>query len=106
MGIKNDLSTNPCLNGFNIYGFSERQLDSIITDEMLSGDCPFTGVYCDEIIMDVIRGNRNGWTYGDIRASIVNSLNNDILDLYSDKSLKDYCISNEYYFFANGEFSS
>ena len=106
VGIKNNFDSNPCLNGFSIHGPSEREVDLIITDEMLSGNCPFTGVYCDEIILDVVRNNRNSWTYGDIRVSVLNSLNSDILNLYSEESLKDHCINNEYYFFDNGEFSS
>ena len=83
-------------------------LGNVMIDIDLSGNCPFTGVYYDEIICDVFRdaaGNANTGlddVMNEIGFRMLKAIHNEGEYIYSDKGLREMCEANEYEFNEDG----
>ena len=81
--------------------------------DLLSGNCPFTGVCYDDSLMDemaafITRPDNRDWKslLNDCIAALYTSLHNEGEYIYSDEGLRETCEANEYYFTENGVFHS
>lgn len=77
--------------------------------DILSGNCPFTGVCYDENLLDemrafITRPDDRDWKslLNDCIADLYTALHSGGEYIYSDEGLKENCESNEYYFDENG----
>ena len=73
----------------------------------VSGNCPFTGVFYDEVILDAFRDESNGkcleTILNDVEHRILKHIHDETDYLYADESLRDMCEANEYEFTEDGE---
>jgi len=79
--------------------------------DLLAGDCPFTGYYTDEDILDPLRefiARPDSRTFQDLiddcLASWASAFVRDWEDCYSDEGLREMAEANEYEFLESGEF--
>lgn len=85
-------------------------LGDIMMNLDLSGNCPFTGVFYDEVILDVFRDvAENAATdinnvLSDIESRVLKCLHDEGDYLYSNEGLTSFCEANAYEFAADGEF--
>ncbi len=85
---------------------------AVIKDDLpaidLSGNCPFTGVYYDEVILDAFRDeDENGddvdTILRDVEYRVLKAIHSEGEHIYSDDGLREMCEANEYEFNADGE---
>ena len=73
----------------------------------MSGNCPFTGVFYDEIILDAFRNEENGTDVDtilrDVEYRLLKQIHGEGEHLYSDDGLRELCEGNDYEFNDKGE---
>lgn len=86
------------------YVDNELSLEDLSLD--LSGDCPFTGAFTDEVILDAFRTKDNASlqeALEDVQYRVLRSLHSQGEYLYSDEALGELCEVNQYQFKECGE---
>jgi len=73
----------------------------------LYGDCPFTGVFYDETILDAFRDCDSDDSLDDVLRDVeyrvLKDLHNEGEYIYSDEGLREFCEANEYEFTESGK---
>lgn len=85
---------------------AEKPARDFVNPGLLSGDCPFTGVCYDEVILDAFRKAERTETLRevlhDVEYRVLKALHAEGEYLYSDDGLREMCEANEYEFYEDG----
>jgi hypothetical protein len=72
----------------------------------LSGNCPLTGVWADEVILDSLRNKDENTCvesiFNDIEFNMLKAIHNEGEYIYSDEGLREMCEANGYEFNEDG----
>lgn len=91
------------------FGYDEPSLGKMMLGVDLSGNCPFTGTWADEIILDAFREaakDANATKQSvlhDVEFNVLKVLHAEGEYIYSDDGLREMIEANEYEFTAEGE---
>ena len=85
----------------------ERSLSDVMESLDLAGNCPFTGVYSDEIILDAFRRASKEDNLHDILRDVeyrvLKAIHGEVEFIYSDEGLYEFCLCNEHEFTESGK---
>lgn len=92
------------------FGFYEEpSLGDVMESLDLSGNCPFTGVFYDEVILDAFREAATDASatlddvLRDVEYRMLKVLHSEGDYIYSDEGLLEMCQANEYEFYESGK---